>query len=144
MNRPRDDGSAAMELVLIAPAVMMVFALAVMAGRIFVAHNALDTAAQAGARQASISRDAATAATRGQAAAAASLNSDGFTCAGGGPTINVDTSGFAAPIGQPGTVTVTITCTVPLADLIMPGLPLHGQHSESATFTSLVDIYRSR
>ncbi|MBS2545370.1 pilus assembly protein [Catenulispora sp. NL8] len=139
----RDDGSAAIELVLVAPAVMMVFSIAVAAGRIYVDHNALDTAAQAGARQASISRDAVTADAQARAAVGASLSSDGLHCSGV-PDVTVDTSGFSAPIGQPATVTVTVACTVPLSDLVVPGLPLPGTHSESASFTSVLDLYRSR
>jgi hypothetical protein len=38
-------------------------------------------------------------------------------------TVTTDTSGFATPAGQVGTVTVDVSCTVDLSDIAAPGLP---------------------
>ena len=54
----------------------------------------------------------------------------------------VNTSQFAIPPGQPALVTATVSCTVSLANLSLPGLP--GTARLQATFTSPLDIYRSR
>ncbi|MFE2167818.1 hypothetical protein ACFXB3_22590, partial [Streptomyces sp. NPDC059447] len=54
----------------------------------------------------------------------------------------LDSSGLAVPLGQVGTVTVTISCTVPLSDLLLPGVP--GSKTMTSSFTSVVDAYRSR
>ena len=56
--------------------------------------------------------------------------------------VAVDTTGFVAPVGTDGTVTVTITCTVTIADLAIPGLP--GTHTMTGTAASPIDRYRSR
>ena len=57
-------------------------------------------------------------------------------------TVDVDTAGFQAPLGQPGDVTVSITCVVGMADLLAPGLP--GSVTVEASFISPVDAYRER
>ena len=59
-----------------------------------------------------------------------------------GTTVEVDTAGFQAPLGQPGDVTVSITCVVGMADLLAPGLP--GSVTVEASFISPVDAYRER
>ena len=35
----------------------------------------------------------------------------------------IDTSGFDTPVGEPARVSATVTCRVPLGDLVVPGLP---------------------
>jgi hypothetical protein len=57
-------------------------------------------------------------------------------------TVDVDSSGFSTPLGQPGDVTVTITCAVGLADLLVPGLP--GSVTVETSFISPIDAYRER
>ena len=51
-------------------------------------------------------------------------------------------TGFAVQAGTPATVSATVSCTVPLSDLALPGLP--GAHTITATFTSPLDVYRQR
>jgi len=74
-----------------------------------------------------------------QASARAALRQDGLDCA---PVVVVDTSQFATPPGEPATVTATVSCTVSLSSLALPGLP--GSARLQASFTSPLDIYRSR
>jgi Flp pilus assembly protein TadG len=134
-----EDGNAALELVILAPILLGLLGLVIAAGRTTIAQASVDAAARDAARQASISLNPAAAQAAGQASARAALRRDGVDCA---PVVVIDTSQFAIPPGQPATVTATIGCTVSLASLALPGLP--GSASLQASFTSPLDIYRSR
>jgi Flp pilus assembly protein TadG len=134
-----DDGSAALELVVLAPVLLGLLGLVIAAGRTTIAQASVDAAARDAARQASISLTPAAAQEAGQASAQAALRQDGLDCV---PIVVVDTSQFAIPPGQPATVTATVSCTVSLASLALPGLP--GSARLHASFTSPLDIYRSR
>ena len=137
----RDErGSATLELAILAPALLGLFAVVIAAGRIETAGAALDQAASAAARQASLARTAATANTMATRAAQASLRSQHLTCTA--LRITVDSSGFRSAHGQPAQVSVAITCTVPLSDLAIPGMP--GRRTLRASMTSPLDRYRSR
>ena len=56
--------------------------------------------------------------------------------------IDTDLGGFQVPVGQPASVSVRLSCTVPLADLIVPGWP--GAWQLKAEATSALDRYRRR
>ncbi len=134
------------ELALLAPALLLLVSFAVLAGRTQIAEGAVAEAARAAAREASLARDPGTAAALAGARAERTLAAQDLRCA---PTsVDVDTAGFAAPPGQPGQpgqpgdVTVTVACTVGVADLLAPGLP--GAVTVEAVFTSPVDAYRER
>ena len=135
-----ERGSVSLELVVIAPAVILLLAFAVFCGRAMIADNAVEEAARAAARAASISIDALTAQQAAQASAAETLARQDLRCAS--LSVSVDTSGFAAPIGTPSSVSVDVVCVVDMADLMMPGLP--GSRTVSAGFTSPIDSYRER
>ncbi|WP_231839564.1 TadE/TadG family type IV pilus assembly protein [Blastococcus saxobsidens] len=128
------------ELALLAPALLLLLAFAVVAGRTQIAEGAVQEAARAAAREASLARDAATAVARAGAQAERTLAAQDLRCER--TTVDVDTAGFQAPLGQPGDVTVSITCVVGMADLLAPGLP--GSVSVEASFISPVDAYRER
>ncbi|WP_338596918.1 TadE/TadG family type IV pilus assembly protein [Saccharopolyspora sp. SCSIO 74807] len=136
----REQGSASLELAVLTPVVLLVLALVIAGARIVTAHAALDTATAAAARAATLTRTAPAAQTAAQRAADHTLGQNGLRCAQRQTT--VDTSGFATAPGQPGTVTVTASCTVPLADLALPGLP--GRVPLSSSFASPLDPYRER
>ncbi|WSR00821.1 pilus assembly protein [Streptomyces sp. NBC_01210] len=114
--------------------------MALAAGRVVTAGSKVDAAAEDAAREASIARTAATAQANAYAAANETLADQGLKCSG--TSISVDASGLSAPLGTVGTVTVTVRCTVPLSDLMLPGVP--GSHTLSSTFTSAVDAFRER
>ncbi|MFF4836972.1 hypothetical protein [Streptomyces sp. NPDC001315] len=57
-------------------------------------------------------------------------------------SVHVNTGGLNVPVGQVGTVTVTVTCTVNLSDLLLPGVP--GARTLTSTAVSVVDQYRQR
>jgi Flp pilus assembly protein TadG len=139
--RQRDAGSVSVEIAVLAPAFLLLVVLAAVAGRTAIAQNAVDLAAHEAARTASLARTAAAAETDGEAAARATLAEQGLDC-GGTPVVEVDTSGFAAELGEPATVSATVTCDVSLSDLAMPGVP--GNKTVEAIYVSPLDRYRSR
>ncbi|MEU5225310.1 TadE family protein [Streptomyces toyocaensis] len=135
-----DDGSVAIEAAIIVPPLLMFVCLAIAGGRLVTSGAKIDAAAEDAAREASIHRTAASAQAAAQAAATESLNDQGITCASS--SVNINTGGLSVPVGQVGTVTVTVSCTVPLADLLLPGAP--GTRTLTSTATSVVDQYRQR
>lgn len=138
-QRAGDDGNAALELVILAPVLLALLGLVIAAGRTSIAQGSVDAAARDAARQASIALTPAAARLAGEASARAALRRDGLDCS---PDVLVNTSQFSIPPGQPAAVTATVTCTVSLADLALPGLP--GTARLQGTFSSPLDIYRSR
>jgi hypothetical protein len=119
-------GSLTLELAVLAPALLIVLAFVVAAGRVELAGGTIDAAARDAARAASTART--------------SLTDQHVDCRS--LSVHVDTSAFGAPLGTPSSVRVAITCVVPLADIALPGLP--GTKALRADCTSPVDPYRSR
>jgi Flp pilus assembly protein TadG len=122
------------------PVILMFIMLAIAAGRIHTARAAVDAAAREAARSASISRTPGAAEAAARTAATGSLGQQGVHCSS--RSVAVDTSGFGVPIGQVGTVRVTVDCTVPLESVALVSLP--GSLQAHSEFTSVVDRYRSR
>jgi len=134
------DGNAPLELLILAPVILFLIGLVIAAGRTSIAQGAVDAAARDAARQASISTSPAQAQVAAYSSAQAALRDDGLQCQ---PVVRLnDAAGFAAPLGQAAQVSATVTCTVRLADLLVPGIP--GSKRLSASFTSPLDPYRSR
>ncbi|WP_406368410.1 pilus assembly protein [Streptomyces sp. NBC_00647] len=136
----RDDGSVAIEAAIVLPSLIMFLCLAIAGGRIVTSSAKVDAAAEDAAREASIHRTAASAQSAARAAAAESLNDQGIACSS--TSVHVNTGGLSVPVGQVGTVTVTVSCTVQLSDLLLPGAP--GARTLTSTATSVVDLYRQR
>ena len=135
-----DDGNAALELVVLAPVLLFLLGLVVAAGRTSIAQGAVDAAARDAARQASISLTPGAAQAAALSSAKAALGQDGLDC---DPQVLVSTTQFdTVPVGQPATVTATVSCQVPLSDLVVPGLP--GSRTLRFTFTSPLDPFRER
>jgi Flp pilus assembly protein TadG len=142
-RRPRrrhaDSGNAALELVILAPVLLFLLGLVIAAGRVSTAQGAVDAAARDAARQASIARDYASAEAAAVASAGAVIRGENLGCT---PAVRPDLQGFSTPPGQPASVTVTVSCAVPLSGLLVPGLP--GSKTLTATFSSPIDPYRGR
>ncbi|MCB5910379.1 hypothetical protein [Streptomyces pinistramenti] len=102
--------------------------------------SSVDNAANSAARAASQAADADTAQARGHAAAHASLRQDDRNCTSS--SVRIDTGAFNAPPGQAASVSATVTCTIPLSQLTVPGLP--GSKTLTATATSALDQYADR
>ena len=136
----RERGSATIEAVIGVPAFLLFVILIIAAGRIAVARQAVEGAAAEAARSASISRTQSQAEASGASGAATSLRNQGVRCAD--QRVDIDTSGFAIPVGTPAKVTATVTCIADLSDLSIPGLP--GSRTITATMSSPIDTYRER
>jgi Flp pilus assembly protein TadG len=133
-------GSATVELALIAPALLALFTMTVLAGRIVLAGGTVEQVAAAGARAASLARTPAAAASAADRAVRQTLDGQRLQCAA--VTVTVDTSGFGIPLGQPAAVAVDVSCQVQLADLTAPGFP--GTRTLSDRAVSPLDPYRGR
>jgi Flp pilus assembly protein TadG len=136
----RERGSAVIEAVIGVPAFILFVALIVFAGRVAIAHQAVQSAAADAARSASIARSQGAAQTEGNTAAATSLANQHVNCVS--TTVTVYTSGFASPVGTPAKINATVTCDVNLSDLSLPGVP--GSKAITATMSSPLDTYRER
>ena len=135
-SRPqsRERGSAAAELVLVTPLLMLFLLFAVAAGRLVQGRIDVDSAARQAARAASLARTPQAASAQVQQVAQAALAGQSVTC---DPAVITPDLGNFPPGGE---VTVTVTCTVHLSDLSLLHIP--GGETITATFTSPVDTYR--
>lgn len=140
MRTHRDRGSATLEIVIVFPAMLLVLAGIVAAGRIALAQQAVQSVAYDTARAASIARDAASARSSAQQVAALSITSNNLNCTP--HTVNLTTNGFSAPVGATAVVDTTIVCTVRLSDIALPGIP--GDVTITRSATSPIDTYRER
>jgi Flp pilus assembly protein TadG len=140
LHHGSDRGSATIELAVLAPALLAVLGLVIVAGRISAVGSAVEQAAASAARAASIARDARSAQSGARSVAQVALRHQGITCRT--LTTTTDTSGFAVAVGSPASVTVSVRCAVPLADVAVPGMP--GERTVTATMTSPIDSFRGR
>jgi len=119
---------------------MLFVGLIVFAGRVAIANQSVGSAATEAARSASISRTQGQASDTARAAAAQALSNQKVNCSR--VSVDVDTSGFGAPVGTPASIRATVTCVVNLSDLSVPGVP--GTRTVSASMSSPLDTYRER
>ena len=137
----RDErGESGVGLLIAAPAIGLLIAIAVMGGRIGAAQTSIESAAGVAAREATLARNPGQAESNARQSARMTLDQTDFTC--GSQNITLDTSALRNAPGIPGSVSATITCTVPLSDLAIPGTP--GSWTITADATSPVDTYRER
>lgn len=135
----QERGSLAVELVILAPVMLLVLGLAIFAGKVVTAGQAVEQAASAAARTASISRTAGGAQASAETAARDTLTQQGMDCVT--TTVSVDTSGFNNPVGTAATVSAAVTCVVNTSSLA-PGIP--GSRTVTATSASPLDTFRGR
>ncbi|MGW4652338.1 TadE/TadG family type IV pilus assembly protein [Kitasatospora sp. NPDC004289] len=135
-----DRGSFAIELAILAPALVFFVLIAVAAGRIQTTGGVVDAAARSGARAASLARSPEGAEQAAHDAVAAALAGQGVLCEGAERSA-VAYGTLPTPEGPLTTVTVQVSCTVRLADLLA-GLPA-GSKKMTGTFTSVLDRYRA-
>ncbi|WP_411146444.1 hypothetical protein [Streptomyces sp. x-80] len=138
--REDDRGTYTLETVICVTFLLPFLGLLAAYGLAGVFDSSVDNAANSAARAASQAADADTAQARDHAAANASLRQDDRNCTS--QTVSIDTSSFNAPLGQAASVTATVTCTIPLSQLTVPGLP--GSKTLTATATSALDQYADR
>ena len=140
MRRRAQRGSAAIEAAIGVPAFALFVGLIIFGGRTASTHEALQSAAAAGARSASLARDAQIARTAAREAAVASIDNQRIGCSG--VDVTVDTADFNKQPGVPGTVEVTISCRLDLSGLAVPGVP--GSRVMRAAMSSPIDTWRER
>lgn len=132
MTRHDDEGSAVLEVVLLAPVLILILAAVVGGARVTLAHQRVDAAAAQAARAASAatSPSAATALARSTAQSAASTS--GLDCTS--MAVTVDVADF-----QPGgDVTVRVSCAADLG----AGVPgLSGRRTISGSRSEIIDTY---
>lgn len=130
-----EKGSAAVELVLVTPVLLVLMMFALVAGRFALARNQVTEAARDAAREASTWPTAQAAARAGVQRGLDSLNAGKVSCQQ--PVVVIDTSEL-----RPGGETVAdVTCTVALDDVV--GLHLAGSRTFHARAVSVVDTFRS-
>lgn len=141
LSRVRDErGSASVEAAVGLPAFVLFVGLIIFGGRTATTHEAVESAAADAARSASIARTSSQAQEDAKNAAQASLANQQIHCLS--VDVGVDTSDFSKPVGEPGTVAVTVQCRLDLADLSVPGVP--GDRVVKATMSSPLDTWRER
>ena len=128
-KRRDERGSMAVEVVILAPVLLMFAMLVVAGGRYVNVEGDIQAAARDGARAASFEDTRAAAEQAARSTVAASL--DGSDCA----------VSFGADWRPDGAVSVRLTCQVPYDDLGLIGLP--GQVSVDAESHVRLDPYRS-
>lgn len=140
LGRTGERGSATLEAAVIVPALLVLLGLVVVGGRLVLARGSVQAAARQAARAASLARSPAVATVTAEQVATQTLDSAGLACTPA--RVRVDTAGFAAPLGVPAVVAVSVSCRVLLADVAAPGTP--GARELTARFTSPLDPYRGR
>ncbi|WP_341729123.1 TadE/TadG family type IV pilus assembly protein [Brooklawnia sp.] len=139
VSRPmrRDErGSAAIEAVIVAPAMVLLILLVAFGGEVALTRQAVQAIAADAARAASLQRTAPAARTSALATAYQALDQQ-VTCSS--RDVALDLRAFATPVGTPASVSATITCSV--SALGLPGLPAV---TVTATMQSPIDSYRGR
>lgn len=135
-----ERGAAALEFVVIVPVLGLLIAMMIGAARVWFATTIVEQAAGTAARAASQATNQAEAQAVAHRVAHAQAATNGLTCTG--LEVAPDMGGFQVPVGQPATVSVRLRCTVPLADLVVPGWP--GSWQLTAEAASALDRYRRR
>lgn len=135
-----EQGAAAVEFVMLFPVLVLLFGVVVGGARAWLARGVVEQAAAAAARGVSQARTPAEARHAAGSLASAQAAVGGLRCERW--LVEVDASALASAPGTPGEVTARVTCSVPLADVLVPGWP--GVLKVHASATSVVDRYRGR
>ncbi|MDI2127141.1 TadE/TadG family type IV pilus assembly protein [Yinghuangia seranimata] len=123
-----------MELVLLAPVLVLLLLFVVTVGRFASARGLVDDAAHQAARAASLTRSPSAADQAARDAARRALDGAGVSCSS--LAVAVDTAGFA-----PGAhVRVTVSCTVSLSEMGALGVP--GHRTLTGQASSVLDQHR--
>ena len=134
-RRRGERGTAAIELTLMAPVLMVILQFVVGLGRMAHARQQIESVAADSARAASLERNTAMSAQAAKTAAETSLGDAGVSCTD--LKVDVDLSSY-----QPGgRVTVTVSCQTKLSDVTMAGFP--GSRTFTATSSVPIENFRS-
>lgn len=139
-RRTDERGSTTLELCILGPGLLLFIALVVYAGRVELAGQAVQQAADEAARSASIQRTKASADGVAADEARNTLTQQGLDCAT--VSVSVNTKDFTAGPGQAGRVYTTVSCQVNVSDLLLPGVP--GTKTVTGRGISPIDTFRER
>lgn len=140
-RRRRDErGSTALEIAILGPGLLLFITIVVYAGRVELAGQAVQQAADEAARSASIARTKSGADSVAGDEARNTLSQQGLDCKS--VDVAVDTKDFTVGPGQDGRVYTTVSCQVKVGDLILPGVP--GTTTVTARGISPIDTFRER
>lgn len=134
MTRRPDDGSIALELVVLAPLVLLLLGLVYAYGQVTQLHGVMEAGTRDAARAASQARSTLGAQEAAREAVLSSLGGATSPCA---RSLAVEVQ---APLAAGTTVRVAARCTSTLAGLGLPGLP--GDVTVESVFSSPVDPNR--
>ncbi|MCX4399959.1 pilus assembly protein (plasmid) [Streptomyces sp. NBC_00053] len=135
-----DRGGSALTTVIIVPVILMLFGLMIGVGRVALAEGDADAAARDAARVASLAEDPGGGQAQAQEAARTSLANSGVRCSQ--IEVSIDASALTAGVGAFGQVSATVSCTVPLSDLAIPGIG--GSKTLTSTQSAPVDTWSVR
>lgn len=134
-RRRGEHGTAAIELTLMAPVLMVILLFVVGLGRMAHARQQIEAVAADSARAASLERNTSKSEAAAKTAAEQSLGDAGVSCTSLNVSVNLSSY-------QPGgRVTVTVSCTTKLSDVTMAGFP--GSRIFTATSSVPIENFRS-
>ena len=135
MKTRQEQGTVAVEFVLIVPVLVCAFLLVVGLGRMAHARQQVEGVAADAARAASLERNTSQSTAVARSTAIAALGDRGVSCQN--LDLNVDISDYRPG----GTVRVQVSCTASLGDVALSGLP--GQRVFTANAVVPIESYRS-
>ena len=136
----QDRGAVAVEMALLAPLVLMMVGLFAFGYRLWATRAAVESAAGAAARAASLASSPHSGETVARDVVLANLATLGIDCESA--QVSPDTSALSRPAGQTGNVRVTVTCVVSMRDLVLPGAP--GRITVTRSASEPIDTFRAR
>lgn len=129
-----EQGSIAVEIAIIAPALVFLLLLVVFAGKVAEADGNVERAASEAARAASLRQHPADATADARAVASRNLSAAGVPC------IDLDTVVDTGDLRAGGTVTVTVSCVASMEEVTLLGVP--GRRTFAARSVEVIDTYR--
>lgn len=133
-GRGDERGALAVEMAIVVPSILLIFALIYAYGRVANVNGTLESGTRDAARSATIARSYSEAEERAERVVREAIVDLPRSCQNSLQVTVSDT--FVA--GEP--ITVAARCTYPLADLGLPGAP--GDVTPESSFTSMLDPYR--
>jgi hypothetical protein len=129
-----ESGSLAVEMAMVAPGILLIFALIFAYGRAAQVNGTLESGTRDAARSVTLARSYDDALDRANAVLLDAIKDSPRSCQ---DSLKLTIVGDYLP-GEP--VTVNATCTYDLSDLGLPGAP--GELTARSSFTSMLDPYR--
>ena len=133
-RRRTEDGSLAIELAMLAPSILLIFALIFVYGRAAQVNGTLESGTRDAARSVTLARSYDDAVDRANAVLLDALKDAPQSCKN---NLHVHVS---QPYEAGKAVTVDADCTYGISDLGLPGAP--GTLTARSSFTSMLDPYR--